>query len=91
VNNNSALSQEFPSLKRNYDGNPRGRSDELWRFSSEFNFAKVAQAMGCNGIRVEKPGDIRGALQEAFTMNKPTVVEVVSDVREMAPVAWTPQ
>jgi acetolactate synthase-1/2/3 large subunit len=91
VNNNSALSQEFPSLKRNYDNNLRGRSDELWRFSSEFNFAKVAEAMGCVGIRVEKPGEIKAALQKAFTMDRTTVVEVVSDVREMAPVAWAPQ
>jgi acetolactate synthase-1/2/3 large subunit len=91
VNNNSALSQEFPSLKRNYDNNLRGRSDELWRFSSAFSFAKVAEAMGCVGIRVEKPGEIKSALQKAFTMDKTTVVEVVSDVREMAPVAWTPR
>ncbi len=90
VNNNGALSQEFPSLRRNYDNNLRGRSDELWRFSSEFNFAKVAEAMGCNGIRVEKPGDIKAALGKAFAMNKTTVVEVVSDVKEMAPVAWAP-
>ena len=90
VNNNRALSQEFPSLKRNYDSNLRGRSDELWRFS-EFNFAKVAEAMGCAGIRVEKPGEIKAALQKAFTMNKTTVVEVMSDVKAMAPVAWAPQ
>ena len=90
VNNNGALSQEFPSLKRNYDNNLRGRSDELWRFS-EFNFAKVAEAMGCAGIRVEKPGDINAALQKAFTMDRTTVVEVMSDVKEMAPVAWAPQ
>ena len=47
--------------------------------------------MGCAGIRVEKPGDIKAALQKAFTMNRTTVVEVMSDVKEMAPVAWAPQ
>lgn len=91
VNNNQALSQEYPSLKRNYDGKPYGRSDELWRFS-DFNFAKVAEAMGCAALRVEQANDIRGALQEAFSIgDKPVVVEVVSDVNEMAPAAWTPQ
>ena len=90
VNNNRALSQEFPSLKRNYDGKPRGHSDELWRFG-EFNFAKVAEAMGCFGIRVEKPGEIRGALEKAFAAGKPAVVEVMSDVECMAPIAWAPQ
>ena len=90
VNNNQALSQEFPSLNRNYDGKPYGRSDELWRFS-EFNFAKVAEAMGCVGIRVEQPGQIKGALQEAFSVaGKPVIVEVMSDVKEMAPNAWVP-
>jgi acetolactate synthase-1/2/3 large subunit len=89
VNNNQALSQEYPSLKRNYDGNPRGNSNELWRFS-DFNFAKVAEAMGCGGIRVEKPADIKGALQKAFAMQKPVVVEVLSDVELMAPTAWAP-
>ena len=61
VNNNRALNQEI-TLKRDYDGKQRGRADELWRFS-EFNFAKVAEAIGCAGIRVEKPGEIDGALK----------------------------
>jgi acetolactate synthase-1/2/3 large subunit len=90
VNNNQALSQEFPSLNRNYNGKPYGHSDELWRFS-DFNFAKVAEAMGCVGMRVEKPGEIKGALQEALSVNnKPVVLEVMSDVKEMAPPAWAP-
>jgi acetolactate synthase-1/2/3 large subunit len=89
VNNNRALSQEFPSLNNNYGGKMHGKSDELWRFG-DFNFAKVAQAMGCGGIRVEQPGEIKGALEKAFAMGKPCVVEVMSDVALMAPPAWTP-
>jgi acetolactate synthase-1/2/3 large subunit len=90
VNNNGALSQEFPSLNRNYGGSMHGKSDELWKFRADFSFAKVAEAMGCAGIRVDKPGDIKGALQKAYAMNQPVVVEVISDVREMAPTAWAP-
>jgi acetolactate synthase-1/2/3 large subunit len=90
VNNNGALSQEYPSLNRNYEGNMHGQSDELWRFS-EFNFAKVAESMGCAGIRVNDPKEIGGALKKAFAMNKPVVVEVISDVKVMAPTAWVPQ
>jgi acetolactate synthase-1/2/3 large subunit len=90
VNNNGALSQEYPSLNKHYDGNLHGRSDELWRFTP-FNFAKVAESMGCGAIRVEHPGEIKGALQKAFAMGKPVVVEVISDVAVMAPAAWVPQ
>jgi len=90
VNNNGALSQEYPSLKRYYGGNLYGQSDELWRFSS-FSFAKVAESMGCGAIRVEHPREIKGALQKAFSMGKPVVIEVISDVNAMAPTAWIPQ
>lgn len=90
VNNNGALSQEFPSLNRNYGGAMHGKSDELWKFRPDFSFAKVAEAMGCGGLRVERPGDIRGALEQALGMGRPAVVEVISDVKAMAPVAWLP-
>lgn len=90
VNNNGALSQELPQLTLNYGGRLRGNADEMWRFS-EFNFAKVAQAMGCEGIRVEKPEDLKDALRKAFAMNKPVVVEVITDVNIMAPLAWVPK
>lgn len=92
VNNNAALSQEFPSLNRNYGGKFHGKSDELWRFREDFSFAKVAEAMGCVGIRVERAADIRPALEKALAVkDRPVVVEVMSDVRELAPVAWVPQ
>jgi acetolactate synthase-1/2/3 large subunit len=90
VNNNGALSQEYPSLNRNYDGKMHGQSDDLWRFHKDFSFAKVAEAMGCAAFRVEQPGELKGVLEKAFAMNKPVVVEVMSDVELMAPVAWVP-
>jgi thiamine pyrophosphate-dependent acetolactate synthase large subunit-like protein len=34
--------------------------------------------MGCRGIRVEKPGQLKGALAEALDSNKPTVLDVVT-------------
>jgi acetolactate synthase-1/2/3 large subunit len=45
---------------------------------ADMNFAKIAEAMGCNGIRVEKPGDIGPALKAAFASGRPTVVDVVT-------------
>ena len=62
----------------------------MWHFSHEVNFAKVAEAMGCVGIRVERPEDIRSALDKALAANSPAVVEVISDVDAMSKRAWRP-
>jgi acetolactate synthase I/II/III large subunit len=45
---------------------------------SEMDFAAIARSMGVNGIRVERPEDIAGALKEALGSGKPTVVDVVT-------------
>ena len=43
---------------------------------ADFDLAAIAQAMGCNGIRVEEPAQLAGALQTALSSDKPTVVDV---------------
>jgi pyruvate dehydrogenase (quinone) len=44
------------------------------------NFAKVAEAMGAKGIRIEKPGDVRDGLAEALAhTGGPVVVDAVVD------------
>ncbi len=44
------------------------------------NFAKIADAFGAKGIRVEEPGELRGALIEALAhKDGPVVVDVVTD------------
>ena len=44
------------------------------------NFAKVAEAMGAKGIRLEEPGDVREALAAALAhKNGPVVVDAVVD------------
>ena len=43
------------------------------------DFAKYAEICGGIGITVEKPADIRPALERALSSNKPTIVEVVVD------------
>jgi pyruvate dehydrogenase (quinone) len=44
------------------------------------NFARVAEAMGAKGIRVEDPGDVRDALAEALAhKDGPVVVDAVVD------------
>ncbi|MDB6001685.1 MAG: putative acetolactate synthase large subunit [Rhizobacter sp.] len=90
VNNNSALNQEIPLWDKVYaSGSTAGaKVDDLWRFRRT-DFAAVAESLGCVGIRVERPGDLREALQRAIAMNKPVVVDVVSDVDAFAELAWT--
>jgi pyruvate dehydrogenase (quinone) len=44
------------------------------------NFAKVAEAMGAKGIRIEEPGDVRAGLAEALAhKGGPVVVDAVVD------------
>ncbi len=44
------------------------------------NFAKVAEAMGAKGIRIEEPGDVREGLAEALAYKGgPVVVDAVVD------------
>jgi acetolactate synthase I/II/III large subunit len=90
VNNNYALNQEKHLFDSAYGGQQRGRAKEMWHFSHAVSFARVAEAMGCVGIRVERPDDIRPALEKALGAHAPVVVEVISDVDAMSNRAWRP-
>jgi len=90
VNNNHALSQDRRGDERAYQGIEGGRPGELWQFT-DVDLAKVAESMGCFGIRVEKPGDIQSAIEQAFASGRPAVVDVVTDQYDSeAPVPWAP-
>lgn len=83
VNNNSGLNQEITLNEVAYNNQPRGGWKDMWTFT-DINFAKIAEGFGCAGMRVEKPGELKAALQRAFAMNKPVVIDVVSDVNVLA-------
>jgi len=51
----------------------------------ELNYAKIAEAFGCYGIRVERPGEVADALKEAFDSGKPSIVDAVTDPKERPP------
>ena len=90
INNNSALSQDQRGDHRAYEGIGGGAPEELWRFT-DTDFSKVAESMGCFGIRVERPGDIQSALEQAFASGRPAVVDVVTDqLDSLAPTPWSP-
>ena len=88
VNNNHSLNQEKSGNERTYGGQTAG-SDELWMLS-DVDFSKVAESMGCFGIRVERPGDMQSALEQAIASGKPAVIDAVSDIDGIAPPAWSP-
>jgi len=78
VNNNGGLGQGIPDIQGVY-GDRSGNPQELYGFRP-VNFARIAREMGCHGVRVEHPGDIRDALQEALAAGTPAVVEVITGI-----------
>ena len=89
VNNNASLQQCKVIVDRLYE-NRSGNKDELTAFQN-VDFARIAEEMGCRGIRVEKPQEIAPALKEAFAeKNRPVLVDVVTDLAHPAPEPWTP-
>jgi len=87
VNNNHAGNQSKRGFQLAYEGNPTARSRDLW-VHKEVNFARIAEDIGAFGIRVEEPGELRGALDQALASGRPAVVDVVTDLEVVAPLAW---
>ncbi|MCZ6511928.1 MAG: thiamine pyrophosphate-binding protein [Alphaproteobacteria bacterium] len=88
VNNNSSGNQSKRGFDRVYGGEQTEEALRLWHFT-EVDFAIIAENMGAVGIRVEKPSDLPGALQQAFEANRPVVLDVVTDIDALAPLAVT--
>jgi len=88
VNNNGALGQCAGPVRKMY-GERSGTPEDLFRFQS-VNFARIAEEMGCLGLRVEEPAGIAPALRAALAADRPAVVDVVTDVNCPAPDPWIP-
>ena len=89
INNNRSFNQCRDAFEGASGGRDRG-SDDLWVFE-DVNFAEVAKSMGCKGIRVENPSEIRPALERAVAADGPVVVDVATDIDAMAPTAYVPE
>jgi thiamine pyrophosphate-dependent acetolactate synthase large subunit-like protein len=72
------------------NNNYSGGVIENARFEQSVNFSKVAESMGCVGFRVEKPADVKAALDKALAAGKPAVVELLSDHTIRAKRGWVP-
>ena len=59
---------------------------------SPVNHAAIAMACGCDGVRIEDPADLAGALRAARASGKTTLIEVMADENAYPPIsAYTPQ
>ncbi len=88
VNNNASGNQSKRGFDRVYGGTQTEQAKEMWHFSKR-NFARIAEEMGAVGIRVEKPGELGPAIEQALKANRPVVIDVVTDIDALAPLAVT--
>jgi acetolactate synthase I/II/III large subunit len=56
----------------------------------EFDHAAIAVAMGCRGVRVERPDELAPALAHALAADVPTVVDVVTSPDETFETVTSP-
>ena len=88
VNNNSAFGQSIAGVEQAYGDDP-GKREDVYKFEAN-NFARIAEDIGCLGIRVESPEEIADALKEALAADRPAVVDVVTEINSKPPALWTP-
>lgn len=81
INHNAAYGNEKYSQAKSYGGRFIGTDLPIP------DLAQVARAFGAHGERVERPQDIRGALERAVVSGKPAVVDVILDnsIEELEP------
>src|SRR5436309_14009570 len=71
---NNAASGYVKALQHLMYGKGAYQSSDL----AETNYARVAEAMGCAGLRVEDPGDLAGAFRKGLAADgRPVVIDVV--------------
>jgi acetolactate synthase-1/2/3 large subunit len=86
VNNNGGGNQSKRGFDRVYGGTQTAQARELWTFS-KVNFARLAEDMGALGIRVEHASAFPAALAQALAADRPAVIDVVTDIEALAPLA----
>jgi acetolactate synthase-1/2/3 large subunit len=86
VNNNGSGNQSKRGFDHAYGGQQTAQARELWTFNP-MNFARLAEDMGALGLRVEKAADFAPALARALEAKQPAVIDVVTDIEALAPLA----
>src|SRR5215471_6169008 len=86
VNNNASGNQSKRGFDRVYGGTQTEGGRTLWTFN-KVNFARIAEDMGALGIRVENAAAFPTALAQALAADRPAVIDVVTDIDALAPLA----
>ncbi|MBM37591.1 MAG: acetolactate synthase [Woeseia sp.] len=86
VNNNSGGNQSKRGFDRAYGGEQTAEGRQMWTFNN-VNFAEIAQNIGAVGLRVENAEDIKPAIKKALQSKKPVIIDVVTDINALAPLA----
>jgi acetolactate synthase-1/2/3 large subunit len=86
VNNNASGNQSKRGFDRAYGGEQTPKARELWTYRM-VDFARVATDIGALGIRVERPNELGNALEKAIKSGRPTLIDVVTDIDVIAPLA----
>ena len=86
VNNNASGNQSKRGFDRAYGGEQTPKARELWTYRM-VDFARVANDIGALGIRVERAADFGRALDQALKSERPALIDVVTDIDAIAPVA----
>ena len=92
----TAVSHEVPVVWIVQNNAKLGLVDELQKFSlgentvsttfKEVNLAKVAEGLGAQGFRIERPGELSRILPQALNSGKPTVIDCIIDPNEVPPI-----
>lgn len=62
-----------------------GKAIETGTFIGKVDYHKMVEALGGKGFYVEKPGEIRPALEAAFSCNVPVCINVMTDPTTVSP------
>ena len=86
VNNNHSGNQSKRGFDRVYGGKQTEKAKDMWVFT-DVDFARLAEGIGALGIRVEKPSELAAAFDRALSADRPVVIDVVTDMDALAPLA----
>ncbi len=79
VNDNAGANQTKRGFDRAYGGTSTDRAREMFTYN-EVDLARVAEDMGALGIRVDKPGQLDSAFDQALSADRPVVMDVRTDI-----------